>query len=673
MEFLIALQSHNKSNSQDNYQPYDGFKFKRYGCDDRTEVLKRCTRSLIKSINYAQSKLPDWKFKLNVFDDHSSDEGVQILKDNLFLANFQTSLNHIEGRGLMASLRECYENLREEGKDLVMQAQDDYLYDEECFYQVVQQWLKFQPKFPKPLSLLPYNDPYRYWDHNVVPVRIVQGPDRHWRQTYQVPCTFITHHKVVVDEWDLFDKICNGDPHDPKLEDESVNLLWQEREYVVMSPLPSLSLHFQTDNERDPYIDWKSWWDKFGDDVTSFERKEHEDLFNTDKKIVLNIGCGKTKLEYQSRHFLNWKEVRVDAFENDTADLITSIVDLNKVPNESVDCVWASHVVEHNYWHDLPNVFNNILRVLKSDGFAVIRVPDLGSIAHKIPDGLLEPMYESPVGPISPIDMIYGHRGFTQSWGEGMAHKTGFTHKSMEQLLAMLNIKSYVKSQNDEVVALIFKDEAPIQALADNELILSGEYSSEKTLNDVNNLEGWFKYYPYYNSIAKDIKNGSTIVEVGSWLGKSTVGIAMINKENNIDCKLYAVDTWEGSDEEPHKEYIDNLAKNNLTLYDKFMKNVIDFNVQDVIIPIKKTSEEASKDFEDESADIVIIDAAHDYDNVTNDIKHWLPKVKKGGILMGDDYDPDSWPEVVQAVKDYFGEGNYSVNEPGGTWYKIIE
>ena len=473
MEFLIALQSHNKSNNQDNYKPWEGFEFKRYGCNDKTEIMKRCVRSLIKSINYAQSKLPDWKFKLNIFDDHSSNDGIQILKDNLSLANFSTSLTHIEGHGLMASLRECYENMRNEGKDLVMQAQDDYLYDEECFYRIVEHWLKFQPKFEKPLSLLPYNDPYRYWDHNVVPVRIVQGVDRHWRQTYQVPCTFVTHHKVLTDEWDLFDKMCNGHPHDPKLEDGSVNKLWQERGYVVMSPLPSLSLHFQSDDEKDPYIDWKSWWDKHGDDVTSFERKENKDLFKSDKKIVLNIGCGKTKLQSQSKYFSDWKEIRVDAYENDTADLITSIVDLNKVPNKSVDCIWASHVVEHNYWHDLPSVFNNMIRVLKDDGFAIIRVPDLGSIADKIKDNLLDTVYESSAGPVSVIDMIYGHRGFIESWGDGMCHKTGFTQKSMEKILSMLNIKAYVKSTDGEVVTILFKDEAPLTAMADSNLIIA--------------------------------------------------------------------------------------------------------------------------------------------------------------------------------------------------------
>lgn len=470
MDFLIALQTHNRSNNQDDYRPYEGFEFRRYGCQDKTEIIKRCTRSLIQSINYANQKLPDWTFRLTVFDDHSTEQGLAVLDRNLAQANFRTQLRHCENTGLIASLRDCYIELHDNGKDLVMQAQDDYLFDEQCFYQLVQQWLKFNPRFPKPLSLLPWNEPYRYWDNNIVPVRIVQGPDRHWRQTYQVPCTFMTHHSVVVDEWDLFDKISTGDAHDPALEDESINLLWQKRDYVVMSPIPTLALHFQSEQERDPYLDWQAWWSKFADDTV--DDSKPTDLFDTDKKIVLNVGCGKTILSSQSRYFEDWQEIRIDGYANDTADIITSIVDLKAVPSESVDCVWASHVVEHNYWHDLPMVFKSIMRVLKQDGFAVIRVPDLGAIADKIQEGLLDVEYESSAGPVSVIDMIYGHRGFVETWGDGMCHKTGFTKKSMDQILTMLSINAYVKSSNGEVVAILFKGEPPLDALADPELIL---------------------------------------------------------------------------------------------------------------------------------------------------------------------------------------------------------
>lgn len=469
MDLLIALQTHNVSNNQDTLCQQRGESFVRYGCNDKTEIIKRCTRSLIASLNYAQRQLPGLSIRLHIFDDHSTDEGIQVLRDNLQRAEFPTTLTSIESCGLMASLRACYEDLRDHGKELVMQAQDDYLFDEVCFYQTILMWAKFSPRFAKPLSLLPYNDPYRYLDHNIVPVRIVQGPDRHWRQTYQVPCTFFTHHAVITQEWDVFEKICSGHPHDPRLEDDSVNRLWQEREYVVMSPIPTLSLHFQTDSEKDPYLDWRTWWDKHADEEQPTQT--FDVLFQSDERRVLNVGCGTTRLSSQSSYFEGWKEVRVDAFPNPTVDIIDTTIELAKIPPHSVDAVWASHVIEHQYWHEIPQVLRSFLRVLKPKGFAIIRVPDLGAIAERIPERLLEPVYQSSAGPVSPIDMLYGARWLVEHQGEGMAHKTGFTEQSMRAILQELNIRHVIKKGYLELHVFIFPDEPPLSAICHPKLV----------------------------------------------------------------------------------------------------------------------------------------------------------------------------------------------------------
>jgi predicted O-methyltransferase YrrM len=66
---------------------------------------------------------------------------------------------------------------------------------------------------------------------------------------------------------------------------------------------------------------------------------------------------------------------------------------------------------------------------------------------------------------------------------------------------------------------------------------------------------------------------------------------------------------------------------------------------------IKATSKAASKKFADESLDVVFIDLTHTYEAVKEDIALWLPKVKKGGYLAGDDYH-ENWPGVIQAVDE---------------------
>jgi len=74
---------------------------------------------------------------------------------------------------------------------------------------------------------------------------------------------------------------------------------------------------------------------------------------------------------------------------------------------------------------------------------------------------------------VAVIDMIYGHRGFVESWGEGMCHKTGFTKKSMEQLLSSFEIKAFVKQENGEVIAVVYKEQTPDDALNDPRLIIA--------------------------------------------------------------------------------------------------------------------------------------------------------------------------------------------------------
>jgi hypothetical protein len=186
----------------------------------------------------------------------------------------------------------------------------------------------------------------------------------------------------------------------------------------------------------------------------------------------------------------------------------------------------------------------------------------------------------------------------------------------------------------------------------------------------LNLFEGWYNYENFYTAYAHHVIQKGYVVEVGSWLGKSTIGMANHNKRCGIQCTIYAVDTWEGSEETKHAETIEDLKTKDSSPYKEFSANLKIYDVEKSIVKIRKTSEEASKDFVNGFADLIIIDAAHDYENVYNDITHWLPKVRKGGILAGDDYS-SSWPGVIEAVNKFFGEGNFQVM--GSTWFKIIE
>jgi hypothetical protein len=59
------------------------------------------------------------------------------------------------------------------------------------------------------------------------------------------------------------------------------------------------------------------------------------------------------------------------------------------------------------------------------------------------------------------------------------------------------------------------------------------------------------------------------------------------------------------------------------------------------------------------------LDASHDYESCISDIKSWYPKVKKGGIISGDDFNLCHFPGVVKAVYECFcGKPVYLLNKP---------
>ena len=166
--------------------------------------------------------------------------------------------------------------------------------------------------------------------------------------------------------------------------------------------------------------------------------------------------------------------------------------------------------------------------------------------------------------------------------------------------------------------------------------------------------EDWFTYPDFYKSLVETFPSGSRFVEVGSWRGRSScfLGVEIHNsgKKISLDC----VDTWKGSEE--HEGY-DIL--NGDGLYKEFISNIS--QISNIINPVRMTSLEASKLYDDESLDVVFLDASHKYEDIKDDMIAWYPKVKKGGIFAGHDY--PSWTQVVRAVEEFFPSKNFSSSE----------
>ena len=153
-------------------------------------------------------------------------------------------------------------------------------------------------------------------------------------------------------------------------------------------------------------------------------------------------------------------------------------------------------------------------------------------------------------------------------------------------------------------------------------------------------IDGWFNHEAAYDYLIAQMPEGGTFVELGAWLGKSSAYLC----DKATGKQITIIDTWKGS---PNELTTTHALATQVDIYKLFKANMGERNYKS----IKATSKAASKKFADESLDVVFIDLTHTYESVKEDIALWLPKVKKGGYIAGDDYHKN-WQGVIQAVDE---------------------
>lgn len=139
------------------------------------------------------------------------------------------------------------------------------------------------------------------------------------------------------------------------------------------------------------------------------------------------------------------------------------------------------------------------------------------------------------------------------------------------------------------------------------------------------------------------------IIEIGvEWGGFTDLYYPQLSK----NAHLWLLDLWqtEGND-----FYFSTLQGQVEKGYDRVQKL---YGTKDNVTLVKGSSFENHEEFPDNFFDWIYIDADHSYNGIKTNIEKWYPKLKKGGIFSGHDYDPD--PRNV--VYDHFSI-NKVVNE----------
>jgi hypothetical protein len=175
-----------------------------------------------------------------------------------------------------------------------------------------------------------------------------------------------------------------------------------------------------------------------------------------------------------------------------------------------------------------------------------------------------------------------------------------------------------------------------------------------------NKVPGFFSFQSVYDIGLSRTPNGGKWVEIGSWQGKSLsyAVVESLRKGKNIE--FHCVDIWMLSN-----KHITDKIKNDQDLYQAFIKNIEP--IKDHINVIRESSAMAPGYFQDNSLDFVMIDADHSYEAVKRDMQVWWPKVKPGGMMVGDDM-RRSFPGVKTASQEFAKEHGLTWNKSSGCW-----
>lgn len=178
-------------------------------------------------------------------------------------------------------------------------------------------------------------------------------------------------------------------------------------------------------------------------------------------------------------------------------------------------------------------------------------------------------------------------------------------------------------------------------------------------------VQGWVTdYYP--NSLreylsSQPIDKECVIVELGTWKGASAIQAADIIRDLGRRDTVICVDTWLGS-----PEHFRGMPKKAgfPTIYYEFLQNVVNHGHTGRILPLPLPTLQAIEILRSilsdrvdggPGADVIYVDAAHEYLPVYLDVMHYWPLLRSGGRMLGDDY-TTHWPGVRQAVDQFFSE-----------------
>lgn len=172
------------------------------------------------------------------------------------------------------------------------------------------------------------------------------------------------------------------------------------------------------------------------------------------------------------------------------------------------------------------------------------------------------------------------------------------------------------------------------------------------------------------SDLASAVPAGRTIVELGSYLGRSTVVLAL-GARGGGGARVYAVDRFSA---EPGTEY-DHWQGRPIDRRAMLEANVDALGLADAVTAVRGETAEASLPGPAAGLPVglLYVDAGHGYEEVAADVAAWLPRCGPGATVAFHDYTNRGVPGVRRRVDELVAEGRLDgLNTADGLAWSII-
>jgi predicted O-methyltransferase YrrM len=146
--------------------------------------------------------------------------------------------------------------------------------------------------------------------------------------------------------------------------------------------------------------------------------------------------------------------------------------------------------------------------------------------------------------------------------------------------------------------------------------------------------------------LAQDVSAGTSIVEIGSYRGKSTAFLAV---GAPASVPIYAIDPWEMLD---HREWCHYC---NPGTFEQFRSQLESVGLLHRIVAVQNFSTAAAAEYAGPPVGLLFIDGNHSKDACMIDFLSWEPLLAPGAVVVFDDLDTKGNPGVRDAVDELAG------------------